>query len=188
MVLLSTMTGLNVAEMLGLRWRNVNLGGDAVLVGTKMIPPCCLVVRENCYRGERCSLKATSRRRAVPLPKPVREVLAAMKSRPEYIAPDDPVFSSSAGTPLNECNLMRRVIKPAAVALGMPWVSWHVFRHTHATPGEQAGMSLSDRQAQLGHADPRMTRHYTHSDLERRRPWIEKMAELLADQPQAVIN
>ena len=32
----------------------------------------------------------------------------------------------------------------------MPWLSWHVFRHTHATLGEQIGMALSDRQAQMG--------------------------------------
>jgi len=37
----------------------------------------------------------------------------------------------------------------------MPWLSWHAFRHTHATLGEQIGMALSDRQAQMGHGDVR---------------------------------
>ncbi len=58
----------------------------------------------------------------------------------------------------------------------MPWLSWHVFRHTHATFGEQIGMALSDRQAQMGHADVEMTLHYPHSDLERRRAAVEKIA------------
>ncbi len=46
----------------------------------------------------------------------------------------------------------------------MPWLSWHVFRHTHATLGEP-----------MGHGDVRMTLHYTHGDLERRRADIETM-------------
>lgn len=29
-------------------------------------------------------------------------------------------------------------------------------------------MALSDRQAQMGYGDVRMTMHYTHSDLERK--------------------
>lgn len=86
------------------------------------------------------------------------------------------MFASRTGTPLTERNLTRRYLKPAGRKLGMPWLSWHVFRHTHATFGEQIGMALSDRQAQMGHADVEMTLHYTHSDLERRRAAVETIA------------
>ena len=41
-------------------------------------------------------------------------------------------------------------------------------------------MTLSDRQAQMGHGDVRMTLHYTHSDLERRRAAVETMADRLS--------
>ena len=68
---------------------------------------------------------------------------------------------------------MNRVIKPAAKKLGMPWLGWHVFRHTHATLADRVGMAAVDRQAQLGHADYRMTMLYTHEDLERRRTSIQ---------------
>jgi len=61
----------------------------------------------------------------------------------------------------------------------MPWLGWHAFRHTHATLGEQIGMTLSDRQAQMGHGDVRMTMHYTHSDLNRRRVAVEAITERL---------
>ena len=81
---------------------------------------------------------------------------------------------------MNERNLLGRIIKPIATKLGMPWLSWHVFRHTHATLGEEIGMTLSDRQAQMGHGDVRMTLHYTHSDLERRRAAVEAMANRLS--------
>jgi integrase len=188
MALLSITASLNVSEMLGLCWKHVNLSEAVTVVGTELIHPMSLVVRENYYRGERCSPKAKSRRRTIPLCGAVREALAAMKLRPDFSGPEDPVFCSSTGQPLDEHNVMRRLIKPVAVSLGMPWVSWHVFRHTHATLGEQAGMALSDRQAQMGHADGRMTMHYTHSDLERRRSGIEKMAGLLMDQTGMVVN
>ncbi len=63
--------------------------------------------------------------------------------------------------------------------LELPWLGWHVFRHTHATFGELIGMALSDRQAQMGHSDVRMTLHYTHSDLNRRRQSIEELTARL---------
>ena len=74
-----------------------------------------------------------------------------------FSGPDDLVFASAKSAPLNGNNLLRRVIKPIAVKLGMPWLSWRVFGHTHSTLGEQIGMALSDRQAQMGHGDVLMT-------------------------------
>jgi integrase len=74
------------------------------------------------------------------------------------------------------------------VKLGIPWLSWHVFRHTHSTLGEQIGMALSDRQAQMGHGDVRMTMHYTHSDLERRRAGVEAMSERLTALTAGTVN
>ena len=71
---------------------------------------------------------------------------------------------------------------------GTPWLSWHVFRHTHATLGEQIGRALSDRQAQMGHGDVRMTLHYTHSDLNRRRQAIEAMSDRLMGEPVGSVN
>ena len=44
---------------------------------------------------------------------------------------------------------------------------------------EQLGMALSDRQAQMGHGDVRMTLYYTHSDIARRRQSIEAMSDRL---------
>jgi integrase len=111
-----------------------------------------------------------------------------MKQRSKHSGADDLVFSSSKGTPLNENNLMRRQVKPAAKLLGVPWLSWHVFRHTHATLGEQIGMALSDRQAQMGHGDVRMAMHYTHSDLARRRAAIENMTDQLMGQAAGTVN
>ena len=179
MTLLSMTTSMNVAEMLGLRWERVNLTGAPVNVGAEVLQPYTLFVRENYYRGEFGSVKAASRRRAVPLSSSVVAALVALRSRGKFTGPGDLVFATNKGTPLDENNLLRRDIKPVAKTLGMPWLSWHVFRHTHATLGEQIGMALSDRQAQMGHGDVRMTLHYTHADIERRRAAIETMSDRL---------
>jgi Site-specific recombinase XerD len=179
MALLSMTTSLNVAEMLALRWKWVNLSGEVVVVGGELLEPFTLGVRENYYRGKFGSVKAKSRRRNVPLSKLAVDALRGIQGRSRFTADDDLVFCSGKGTPLNENNLMRRQIKPAAKVLGMPWLSWHVFRHSHATFGEAVGMALSDRQAQMGHGDVRMTMHYTHSDMQRRRVGIERMSTRL---------
>jgi integrase len=134
------------------------------------------------------SVKAKSRKRDVPLSEPVVAVFLALRDRTQSWSPESLVFCSRNGIPLNERNLIGRVLKPAGRKLGMPWLSWHVFRHTHATLGEQVGMALSDRQAQMGHGDVRMTMHYTHSELERRRPAINDLTQRLTGEGSTMIN
>ena len=188
MALLSMTTSLNVAEMLALRWKRVNLTDEVAIVGAEVMKPWSLAVRENYYRGQFGSVKAKSRRRDVPLSGSVVGALSELKAASKYSAPEDLVFATRNGTPFSERNLLRRVLKPAGEGLGIPWLSWHVFRHTHATLGEQIGMALSDRQAQMGHGDVRMTMHYTHSDMNRRRQSIEAMTERLIGDGVSLVN
>jgi integrase len=188
MALLSMITSLNVAEMLALRWKRVNLTGDVVIVGTDVIKPWSLAVRENYYRGHFGSVKKKSRRRDVPLSGLAVRVLSEFRAASKFSGPDDLVFATRNGTPQSERNLLRRGLKPVGKKLGMPWLSWHVFRHTHATLGEQIGMALSDRQAQMGHADIRMTMHYTHSDMNRRRQSVEAMTDRLTGNEVPLVN
>ena len=184
MALLSITTSLNVAEMLALRWKWVNLADVTATAGDEILPARTLGVRENFYRGKFGSPKARSRKRNVPLSDGVVAALKALRATSRFQGPDDLVFASGDGTPLDETNLMRRVLKPAARALGMTWVSWHVFRHTHATLADRVGMAAVDRQAQMGHSDLRMTMLYTHQDLDRRRAGIQAIEEGLL--PRAV--
>ena len=50
---------------------------------------------------------------------------------------------------------------------------------THATLTKRMDMGDTDRQAQMGHADYKMTMHYTDPDLQRRRLVVDGMANLL---------
>jgi len=123
------------------------------------------------------SVKAKSRRRNVPLGTSVVSALLAIRSRSAYTGADDLVFALGNGTPLNENKLRNRYLKAVGERLGMRWLGWHAFRHTHATLGEQIGMAQSDRQAPMGHGEVRMTMHYTRADLSGRRVAVEAIAE-----------
>jgi integrase len=46
---------------------------------------------------------------------------------------------------------------------GIPGLSWHALRHLHGTLLSDSGVPVAVAQAQLGHADPRITLSiYTH--------------------------
>jgi integrase len=47
-------------------------------------------------------------------------------------------------------------------AAGLPHITLHDLRHTHATLLNELRVSYDDRRKRLGHADPSMTGHYTH--------------------------
>ena len=64
MACLSMTASLNVAEILGLRWKCVNLTEERATVGGELLEPFSLAVRENYYRGKFGSVKAKSRRRS----------------------------------------------------------------------------------------------------------------------------
>src|SRR5262245_28238295 len=86
-------------------------------------------------------------------------------------------FSRSDG------NLRRRVIYPTCDRLGVPRVSWHVFRHLHSSLLACLGIPVSVAQAQLGHADPRITLEiYTHMASGARRDTVERLERFLCSQ------
>lgn len=145
-------TGVRIGEALGLRWRNVSLGDD----------PHVEIV-EQVYKGERKSKPKTHHSiRTIPLTPNMARALAALRERGEWIGPDDPVFPSEAGTPIDYSALRRRVLLPAKAAAGIDdWPkgqAFHMFRKTAATLGHHRG-GWSNRQLAdvLGHSDPGFT-------------------------------
>jgi integrase len=87
---------------------------------------------------------------------------------------------------VDEKNIMRRRLRKVATALGMPWLGWHDLRRTFSTLGDEAGMTAGERQAMMGHADARMTAHYTRTPIEQARAAVERMALLIGGTPERV--
>jgi len=176
MVLMSLCTSMNVAELAGLRWRYVNLTPEFSLVDSDAIPPFRAAVRWNFTVGNYGSVKGGNRNRTVPLPEIVVESLKRLKESSAFTGPDQPVFASRNGTPMDAHNISNRAFKRASENLGFH-VNWHAFRHTAATWAESVGMAMSDRVAMMGHSGAKMTQYYTHEDLSRQLASVEKMAE-----------
>jgi integrase len=177
MILLSC----NVAELLGPEWKRVNLSDDWTAVDGEALSPWSLAIRRQWYRGAYGPLKAKSRERNLQIPTPLRAVLLAMSRRNDWAGPDDPVLASREGTPLDEHNYATRHLKPIGRALKMPWLSWHVFRRTHATLTKTLGLSDTDRMKLMGHGSISMTDRYTAGDLERQQEVLELMAAKLLE-------
>ena len=84
------------------------------------------------------------------------------------------------GKPLERWNLLRKHLKPAAEKLGLPGVTWHLLRHSHATMLDSVGTPLGTMQSLLGHSSPEITREiYLHAIPEEQRRAVESVERLV---------
>ncbi len=143
MALVATLTGLRRGELFGLRWGRVDFGKSAILVA------------ESSYQGHSSQPKTRASRRMVFVDAVVLDALRSI--RPQVVNPEDLVFHSERGTPLNPENVRNRVLHPACERAEIPRVGWHTFRYTYSTWADPSGESIKALQAQLGHTDCRVT-------------------------------
>ena len=188
LILLLAITGLRIGEACGLRWKRLNWSDEFVVVGGEPVPPRTIAVVEAYVRGTWTTVKKEASERHIPLPRPLAAALLGLKRSTRWNGPDNPVFASRNGTPIDQHNIARRKLKPIVKELGIPWASWHSFRHTLASLADQAGMTLTERRRVLGHAGDRMTLHYSHADLERVREGLESIAALIIDEPGRLVQ
>jgi integrase len=167
-VLVAFLTGMRIGEILALRWKRLDLMRGSIEVA------------ETFSDGRFGTPKTRSSRRVIPMSGAVREAFGSHGAASLRTAPDDLVFSTSKGTPLSPKNLYNRVLAPACDATHIPRVSWHSFRHSHATILGEVGESLKTAQAILGHSDLETTLNtYMHAIPESQRRAVEKVAEVL---------
>jgi integrase len=144
-----THSGLRISEAIGLRCGDIEFGATPRVR-----------VREQLCRGKRRSTKTDHGRRDIPLSKGMARrlwKLCAGKSS------ESPVFGTGHGTALNASNVRTRVLVPTRDAAGMPWVTFHSFRHTCASLLFEAGKDAKQVQRWLGHEDAGFTlKGYIH--------------------------
>jgi integrase len=91
--------------------------------------------------------KSKHGRRDVPISRELVDALRKLQGEPDAL-----VFSASNGSPLNQGNLRRRVLAPAAEeACLWPGFGFHAFRHTCATLLFAEGRNAVQVQRWLGH-------------------------------------
>jgi integrase len=165
-VLTLLLTGCRIGEVLALRWRHVDLERGV------------LRIREGVYHGHFGTPKTASSIGDLPLGPQVVAALVRHQQQGSEPNPDALVFPNEKGGPLDTHNLLWRVLYPACQAAGVPRVSWHELRHTHATLLHAQGESMKTIQAQLRHSSARVTMEiYTHAIPQHQRDAVERLEQ-----------
>jgi integrase len=164
--LLLVLTGLRVGELLALRWGSIDLKARL------------LRVVETVYDGHFDQPKTKRSARTIPIGIETAVILAGIC--PAAVDAKALVFATREGLPLHRWNLLRKHLKPAAKKLGLPGVTWHLLRHSHATMLDSVGTPIGTMQSLLGHSTPDITREiYLHAIPEEQRRAVESVERLV---------
>jgi len=154
MLFVSVWTGLRVSELIGLKWRCIH--GDSITVEERFCRGDWSMPKTNASAATIGVAPQVIARinRLKSLTVEVRAGRAVRKHKlVKSAGPDDLVFQSvQQGKPMNDQNVLRRHIKPAAKALGLSFVNWRCLRTSHATWLVQAGADAKSVQGQMRHS------------------------------------
>jgi integrase len=160
----SLFTGMRRSEILALKWGRVDLDQKVIKVlealefttahGIRFKPP-----------------KSKAGRRDITLPDILVDVLRdyrkaqlelRMKLGTGKLHDNDLLFADIDGAPLSP-NAVSAAWSDSAARIGMPEVTFHALRHTHASQLIDAGVDIVTISKRLGHAKPDITlRVYAH--------------------------
>lgn len=150
-VLLAGDAGLRLGEVLGLRWEDVDLVAQRVMVMRQI------------RKGVEGTPKG-GRRRSVPMTGPL---VSALKELSQVRV--GRVVCGGEGVPVAEAALKHGIYRVCRRAK-LPGRSWHTLRHTFATHAARFGVNPWRLQAWLGHSTIDMTMRYVHHVEEHHRP------------------
>jgi integrase len=164
LAMVALFTGMRLGEVLALRWARVDLEKNVIQVREAL--------EETRRHGIRFKTpKSKAGRRDITLPdilvNPLRENRKAqlelrMKLGAGKLSNDALLFADIDGAPLSSIACSKAWGK-FADRIGMPEVTYHALRHTHASQLIDAGVDIVTISKRLGHAKPDITlRIYAH--------------------------
>jgi integrase len=154
---LAATSGMRRGEVLGLRWRDLDLDGARLSVTQTVISVNYAVMTS--------APKTARGRRSVALDPTTVEALKAHRTRQlaERVAlgigrpaADDLVFSNPDASPVNPAQFSDRFDRLVKAA-GVPRIRFHDLRHTHATLALLAGIPAKVVSDRLGHSTVAIT-------------------------------
>jgi integrase len=175
LVLTAGLAGLREGELFGLRWRDVDLEDGSITVRRKRLRLASGEVIEE-------DPKSDAGRRKVALPATlVDELVQHRVSHRPSAEPDDYVFVSPTGEPLERSNFRHRVWLPATRSIGLEGLRFHDLRHTAGTLAARTGATTKELMARLGHASPRASLSYQPPAEDPDRRVAERLDEMTAE-------
>lgn len=139
----------------------VVLATTAGRIGSVLGAPTSALGHDEGHRVIDLKVKGDRAKRLVLVPLAVEAIETYLAERGET-RPEDPLFATRTGRPMDEPAAFRTV-RRVAKAAGIPHadhLSPHSLRHSYATALLSKSVPLSDVQDAMGHADPRTTRRY----------------------------
>lgn len=149
--LIALTTGMRRGEVLGLRWKSVDLDGAMVRVVESV---------EETSKGLRFKAPKTEKTRAITLPAfAIEELRRLKKEQAEDLAllglrqdGQTLVCGQADGRPLHPRSLTHEFTRLVRRVAGLPGVRFHDLRHSHATQMLLAGVHPKIAQERLGHS------------------------------------
>lgn len=150
-------TGLRLGELLGLRWRDLDLDGRQLTVRHTLTRDAgAWILRQP---------KTPHSRRTIRLAPAVVDALRAHRlveaerllGFGHRIAADTLVFSDRWGDPVNPWHVTERAFKPLLRRAGLPVIRFHDLRHTFASMMLSEGVRIDIVSRMLGHSSPAIT-------------------------------
>jgi integrase len=164
------LTGVRVGEACGLCWDCVDLDSRVARISKT-------VMWDHWTRKPTLveTTKTEESSRMIPLAGELVELLSVIRTSSGGAGP---IFQATEGG-LLRYNRIQSAFNKGFVALGLPWRSTHICRHTHATMMLMATGNLSAVQANLGHRSQRVTERYAKAVAALRSGDADKTAAII---------
>ncbi len=169
MLMIATLMGLRISEIMGLHWGDIDFTEGE------------FSIQRRWYRGDISEATKTPAGRRVLKLGPLVDDLKRRYPGPHaagkyiFVGPDGVV-------PPDEREILRNELRPILKRLGLyyPGMGWHVFRRANVTYRQTIGGATPlETQRAAGHANLNMTLGYTLIDLDRQQEQATRMYEAI---------
>jgi integrase len=157
---LAAYSGLRSGELAGLHVEDLD------------VPRGAICVRRSVWHGKEVSPKSRKGYRDVFIDSgTVQMIRAHLGGRTS-----GRIFQTRTGTPLENHNVVRQVLKPICKRLSIEPGGMHAFRHGRVSHLQQSGVPADFTKNQVGHSSLRTTSGYTHFSKDFVRETVERVA------------
>jgi integrase len=159
--LLAATTGMRRGEMCGVKWSDLNLDAGQLVVRRSRVPVTGRKVVESTPKSDRSRVVALAASTVAGLRAHRKRQLEDRLAWGEAWQDTGYVFTNENGSPLRP-DAVTRAFNGHVKSAGLRPIVLHGLRHSHATLGLAAGVSVKVMQERLGHANLATTLAYTH--------------------------